>query len=283
MSRQNAGDPESARAPSATRRPTGRNILVGALLAWVSCEPGVISPLPSPIVEPDDSLILTSSLTAAAPDEDFLVAVVGLPGATTSRGTIEVKNSRTGATKTLSATDAGTFSAAVYGQVDDQIELRAVADSGEKSDAVLFEIRQYTGIRSPTAGATDAEAEPAPPNEEDFAEGMAPGGAANPDNKDDVTGLLPVYWWLEAGTLNIEGRAGFTSPNVLVVASNATRGTVDVSPADSTGAVVLAIEAEVGDEILLFTQSPDNPTLTSPATRFLVPAPRSSGQPAPPP
>jgi hypothetical protein len=63
------------------------------------------------------------------------------------------------------------------------------------------------------------------------------------------------------------------------VAANNTRGTVDVSPADASGAVVLAIEASVGDEILLFTQSPDNPTLTSPATRFFVPAAGASGEP----
>lgn len=260
-------------------RPTRRRLLVVALLAWVSCDPSVISPLPSPIEEPDDNLILTSSLTAAAPDEDFLVAVVGLPGAAAAGGTLEVLNTRTGAATTLSATDAGTFSAAVYGQAQDLIELRAVADSGEKSNAVVFEVREYQGKRAPTAGGVDAAAEPAPPNEEGFAEGRAPDGAADPDDKDDVTGRLPVYWWLEAGTLNIEGRAGFTSPNALVVAANNTRGTVDVSPADATGAAVLAIEASVGDEILLFTQSPENPTLTSPATRFFVPAARTGGAP----
>ncbi len=229
------------------------------------CEPGVIAPLPSP-EQPDDDRIITSSLTASEDTEtDTLVAVVGFDGAVSGSQTVELTNRRTGKVLTARTTEAGGFSAAAYGRSLDTLELRAVADDGRKSEAVELVVTAYAAPEITAQGEPTAGPPMAPGFQEDADNA---GGGAVDDTKSQ---RLDVIWQYANGVLSIDASPGFTSPgDIVILANNATGGVVAVA-ADGTGAAYLELEAEVGDEMLLFNQDAGNPGLTSPAVRFFVP------------
>ncbi len=243
---------------------------LGATLVVSSCDPNVIAPLPSP-EQPDDDRIITSSLTAVSDtSSDFLVAVVGFEGAVGKAATVELTNPRTGKVVEVLATASGGFSAAPYGRADDVIEVRQVDAQGARSEPLTLRVAAYEPPKAEATAGAEAGPPSAPAFQDDSREPDASGGT-------EAAKRLDVIWQYSDGVLRIDAAPGFTTPGDIVILADNDTGVVVAASADDVGAARLEVNAEVGDEMLLFNQDAGNSALTSPAVRFFVPEPGTEG------
>ena len=144
---------------------TSQLLMMTALVAvWVSCDPQNIAPLPSP-TEPDGTRVLLSSLTATESDDtdaNYLISVVGIPGAVENLGTVEITNTRNGLIHVATATEAGTFAGKSYGQAGDSLELVYIDNDGYRSAVTDLVVASYVRLDTNASG-TPAEPETSQP------------------------------------------------------------------------------------------------------------------------
>jgi hypothetical protein len=235
------------------------------------CEPGTAAPLPSPLT-PDDTRLVVSSLT----DKDDTaaespVAVVGLSGAVDGEGTVRVTNTRTEVHDVVNSTSQGTFVSSIQALAGDTLSLVFIVDESE-STPVTLEISSYTPP-SKGVGVPDPEAPPDPRMGGQSSESPKQPTANDTDGDADTSAMATAEHFNtdDEGAYTFKSADDFIQPGHILFIVNLNKGTTVTATANESGAVEIVIVADSGDELLLFSQSTNDPNQTSPATIFTVP------------
>ena len=278
--------------------------LVASAIALMACEPGTIAPLPTPVAPPDDAQILTSSspLTVESDADAPRVAIIGLAGAVAGAGEVQLTNRRSGAKSNAATADLGTFVTQVFAYAKDEVEVVYIDGHGTESEPTVLVVGEYPQAEDSetTGGAIGLEGEPAQSyagpkrisaasTRDDAVEPDAPTpcegedcqGTSDPTDEnppasgggDGDNGKANEVKPLKAVPTGNPGEyelAGYTSPLDIVILANETSGAIYSASAAADGAFSVVFPAVAGDRLVLFAQSANDGTLTSPAQELVV-------------
>ncbi len=222
------------------------------------------------------------SLVPTTRDGSFATAVSALPRDVFEVSYVDGDRVSEPVEITIEALDANNKRVSEYEPLVDEVENPPEGTSsnpdGEKNEDRDDHAPPVNVGGGGTAGAVDCEAgeEEADPCDGDGADEPATEPDPAPDTPTDEQNNFSgnsaptILTGFKDGLFRLEGTAGSTWPGANLIFANQTTGDAVQVTANEYGAFVVEIEAELGDEIMFFSQNPENPTVTGPAQFFTV-------------
>jgi len=240
--------------------------IAGLSLMVISCGPNTIAPLPSPAPVPSPLNILVSSLTVDEnKPKERLVAIVGTSGAVEGLGEVRLSIARKAVSNMIPTTEDGAFCSALMAIPGDVILVSFINTSQEESEPIELVVSSYTSPELLIGGGMDTERTAETPPQQVGTPNRMPQA-----NTGDVVlpGLTLAY---ADGIAQFTSTPSFIGNGELLIIANEGDGAIYSTNADETGAIAISFPASPGDSIILFSQNPLNPELTSPAQSVLIP------------
>jgi hypothetical protein len=207
-------------------------------------------PLPSPVA-PDETLVITSSLTLASNTNDGEVAVLGLDGAATPDGKIRVRNMRTETTSDTPTSPHGAFAVVVTARLGDVLQIAFVDDEGNESDPIERSMINHdaaSGLKAVYAEQGDVWH-------------MCHTG----DPQMEMS-------WTEPGLMAVTVDECFLGETHRLVCANLSTGCTMASEIDpAAGHATIHLHADFDDQIVVLLQNIEDPSDTTPVSSYSPP------------
>ena len=208
--------------------------VVITLILW-GCEPSNIIPQPS--LGPNMSAVTSSSLEIGDKDggaSDQSIALVGFDGAVEPNAIIRVNHERLGQIHEMTASSAGSFAFHLEVRSGDTLLLTVQLGDSDESVPVAMEV-----------SAKDLDIYPPP-----IGENCAP----NPHM---------AMEWTEKGVCSMAADSCFLGTGFDMVAANLRTGDVQLIPLNAQGELYGEMDAELGDQFLVFGKHQSEDSLTT--------------------
>jgi signal peptidase I len=266
-------------------------LLASLAMLFAGCEPNAIEPLPSP-GNPDSPITTSIVLSSLTVDEDSpdegLVVVIGLDGAVAGVGQIRITNPRKIGSFLYPTRENGAFVASVEALPGDVIAVSFIDSELRESLPIDLEVQAYVapqhseiigGKGPPADGGDGSDGGDGGDGSDGDDDGSGNTGKAadvpkEPDfmaaNEGGEASVKLVLNYAN-GQAHFIGGENFIGANDILVIANESDGNAYYTTADDNGAVDFSFPAQPGDTVVMFSQNPLNPALTSPAHKFVIP------------